>query len=103
MGRHHAEDDEPNTGGLPSDTHVSPASSRDKIIEWLLDTNSHQAKSQTEPGDVCTQTKGSCSDVEQILCDQNWNCIFWMMGQIPVPGFMPWTSLRKQGLYHSPY
>ncbi len=64
MGRHPAKEGAISSDGSPTDNSEGTAISRAKVIEQLLDTDSHQAETQTEPGDFYVPDKGDSSDLE---------------------------------------
>ncbi len=64
MGRHLAKEGGASNGGSPTDNPEGTAISRAKAIERLvdgIDADSHQAETQTEPGDFCVPDKGESS------------------------------------------
>ena len=64
MGRHPAKKGGVCSGGPPTEKPEETAISRAKVIEWLLDADSRQAETQTEPGDFCIPDQGDSSDTE---------------------------------------
>ncbi len=62
MGRHPAKQGGISSGGPPTENSEGTAISRAKVIERLLDADSRQAETQTEPGDFCVPDKGDSSD-----------------------------------------
>ncbi len=54
------------SGGSPTDNPEGTAISRAKVIEWLLDADSRQTETQTEPGDLCIPDKGGSFDSESL-------------------------------------
>ncbi len=64
MGRHPAKEAGISSGRSPADNPEGAAISRAKVIERLLNADSHQSETQTEPGDFCISDKGDSSDSE---------------------------------------